>query len=223
METSTFDDHIFGDFAGPLSPLGAKALSQQGHSVQVMLGIPQSSSADMCTQRLPEVHSLLPGSPKINHYKNLDYSNNKIDYSNKIGSYSPSGKYDYVNGKMEQYSPPPKLEYVKTMEYNGGGPVIPGKLDQYSSGSGSKMDYDHHMQMFQQQQQQPPSHSMDANAALNGKKKNDDPNGCSSSTSSSTPGSGGGPMPSDGSNANAAKKTDKKKNDPNGVKKKKTR
>lgn len=204
MEPSSFDDQIFGDFAGPLSPLGAKPLNQQSsHSVQVMLGISQSNSADMCTQRLPEVHSLLPGSPKIDHYKNLDYASNKIDYTNKMGSYSPTNKYDYVNGKIDQYSPSSKLDYSKPMDYNSS-----SKLE-FSTNS-NKLEYDHHIQMFQQ-----PSQTMESQA-LNGKKKTDE-----SSSNSTAPVSG--TASSDPSNSNAAKKTEKKKGDPNGIKKKKTR
>lgn len=207
MEPSSFDEQLFGDFTGPLSPLGAKPLNQQSsHTVQVMLGISQSNSTDLCTQRLPEVHSLLPGSPKIDHYKNLDYAGNKIDYSNKIGSYSPTNKYDYVNGKMEQYSPSPKLDYNKPLDYNS-----MNKLE-FSTNS-CKLEYDHHIQMFQQQSAQP----MDSQI-VNGKKKTDET--ISNPATPSAPGT----VSSDSSNAGGvAKKTEKKKGDPNGIKKKKTR
>lgn len=144
MESTSFDDQIF-EFTGPLSPLGAKVIhhhhhhnllqSQQsgGHSIQVMLGIPgsqqsqqqqhhQQNSPDLCTQRLPEVHSLLPGSPKIDHYKNMDYSNGKLDTTS--------------------YSPNSKMDYSKNMDY-----TTNGKMD-YAN----KMDYDHMNNIFQQPQ-----------------------------------------------------------------------
>lgn len=79
METSSFDEQIFSDFTGPISPLGAKQLTQGGHSIHVMLGMNPSNSSDMRNQRLPEVQSLLPGSPKLNHYKTLDYSEVGVD------------------------------------------------------------------------------------------------------------------------------------------------
>lgn len=221
MEPTNFDDQIFGDFGGPLSPLAPKAIQAQnnGHSIHVMLtsaGTPGGGggqqSSDMCNQRLPEVHSLLPGSPKLEHYKNLDYTNgNKLDYGgNKIGSYSPTNKYDYVNVKIEQqYNGSPKLDYGKPIEY---------------STNNGKMNYDH-IQIYQQQQQ---SHTVvqsndqtmnNGMNNLNMKKKTDEmgspdggPNGSITSGSS------------DGSNNSSTKKTDnKKKNDPNGIKKKKTR
>lgn len=202
MEPPTFDDQIFGDFSGPLSPLGPKPLNQSGHSIQVMLGMSQSSTSDLCTQRLPEVHNLLPGSPKIDHYKNMDYSNSKIDYSNKMGSYSPSNKYDYVNGKLDHYSSSPKMEYGKPMDYNSN-----GKMD-YSS-SPNKIDYEHSITMFQQ-----PTQTMDSVNAMNGKKKED---GTTPTTTSS------GSINTDATSSGTAKKNDKKKGDPNGAKKKKTR
>lgn len=219
METASFDDQIFSDFTGPLSPLGPKAHNQQsGHSIQVMLGMTQHSQSNsvdtMCnTQRLPEVHSLLPGSPKLpDHYKNLDYNNGKIDYNNstKIGSYSPSAsKYDYgTSCKLSHFSSSPKIDYGKTMDYNSN-----GKLE-YSPSS-NKLDYEH-MQMFQQpvttgQQQQ--HQSMDLQM-VNGKKKLDEPSTSSSPNSVVT---------SDATSSGSSKKVDKKKGDPNGIKKKKTR
>lgn len=211
METTTFDDQIFGDFTGPLSPLGPKAHSQQsGHSIQVMLGMsqhPQSGDTMCNSQRLPEVHSLLPGSPKLaDHYKNLDYGNTKMDYNNgsKIGSYSPSStKYDYgPSCKLSHYSSSPKIiDYGKPMDYNSN-----GKLE-YASPS-NKLDYEQ-MQMFQQPQQQPMDVQM-----VNGKKKPDEPSTTSSPNSVVT---------SDATSTGSSKKGDKKKGDPNGVKKKKTR
>lgn len=141
MESSTFDDQIFGDFAGPLSPLGVKA-----HSVQVMLGMPSGggvggngspnsssggagSSGDLCHQRLPEVHSLLPGAPKMDHYKTLDYTGTKIiDY--KLEAYgSPTAKYDYLGTASSSSSLSPTKQLLdygssscsggKQMDYSG--------------------------------------------------------------------------------------------------------
>lgn len=201
MEPSSFEDQIFSDFSGPLSPLNNKNLQTNNtHSIHIMLGMPQNSQqSDMCPQRLPEVHSILPGSPKIDHYKNMDYSN-KIDYSNgiKIESYSPNSKMDYVNGKLEQYSP--------KMDYSG------NKID-YSPNSkldySNKIDYEH-INIFQQ------PHPIDSTTNLNGhsniKRKSDDSSVNTTSSSSS-----------ENSAPSNSKKSDKKKGDPNGIKKKKTR
>lgn len=212
METSSFDEQIFQDFSGPLSPLGAKQITQ-GHSIHVMLGMNPGSS-DMCNQRLPEVQSLLPGSPKLNHYKTLDYMGNKIDYNTKITSYSstPPPKYDYVNGKVDQYSPNHlnKVEYGKPMDYN-----LNAKID-YGNG---KLEYDPHMQMYQQSSIPGPptsthqittSQSIES-PSMNDKKKNES---CDQSDNQSV---------SQSDASSTSKKNDKKKGDLNGVKKKKTR
>lgn len=217
METSSFDEQIFGDFAGPLSPLGAKPISQSGHSIHVMLGMNSSGASELCGQRLPEVQSLLPGSPKLNHYKTLDYMGNKIDYNTKINSYSPTAsplpppKYDYLNGKMDQYSPNHliKNEYGKPMDYN-----LNAKID-YGNG---KLEYDPHMQIYQQipVSSAASAHQMTTaigSPSINDKKKTEhsqsdqvDNQSISQSDATST-----------------SKKNEKKKGDINGVKKKKTR
>lgn len=207
METTSFDEQIFNDFAGPLSPLGAKQIAQ-GHSIHVMLGMNSSVSSDMCNQRLPEVQSLLPDSPKLNHYKPLDYMGNKSDYITKITSYSSTSppKYEYVNGKVDQYSSNHlnKIEYAKPMEMYGNG----------------KMDYDHHMQQMYHQtaltvptnsnHQITASQSMES-TPMNDKKKGDS---CDQSDNQSV---------SQSDATSTSKKNDKKKGDINGVKKKKTR
>lgn len=203
MEPPSFDQ-IFGDFSGPLSPLGPKPITQSGHSIQVMLGMSQSSTSDLCNQRLPEVHNLLPGSPKIDHYKNMDYSNSKIDYGGKMGSYSPTNKYDYVNGKLDNYSTSPKMDYGKPLEYNSNGKM------EYST-SPNKIDYEHSITMFQQ-----PAQPMDTVNSMNGKKKSDDITTPTTTTSA-------GSISTDATSTGTAKKNDKKKGDPNGAKKKKTR
>lgn len=206
METSSFDEQIFNDFAGPLSPLGAKQIAQ-GHSIHVMLGMNPSVSSDMCNQRLPEVQSLLPDSPKLNHYKPLDYMGNKSDYITKIPSYSSTSppKYEYVNGKVDQYSSNQlnKVEYGKPMEMYGNG----------------KMEYDPHMQMYQQAAVSVPSNSNHQittsqsmeSSSMNDKKKGDS---CDQSDNQSV---------SQSDATSTSKKNDKKKGDINGVKKKKTR
>ncbi|XP_055849898.1 homeobox protein orthopedia [Episyrphus balteatus] len=167
MEHTPFDDQIFGDFSGPLSPLGAKPLQpQSGHSIHVMLGMPsvvQHSSpgvVEMCT-RLPDCNTLLPGgSPKMDPYKSMDYGQ-KMDYVsvNKLSCYSPTPKYEYITAKLDQYSPPGGggggggnssnglivRDYGKSMEYHHNN----GKMDYSSPSPHSKMEYDHHhMQMF---------------------------------------------------------------------------
>lgn len=228
MESSSFDDPIFCDFPGLLSPLGVKP-----HSVQVMLGMP-NSSPDQCHQRLPEVHSLLPGSSKIDHHKTLEYSSPKIDY--KIGSYSPTAKYDY--GKCDQYSVA-KLDYGKHhMDYMGGGVVVGGKHHHHEYSTPpphgqhmqSKMDYDQNSMLMYQTSAQPQGVQhlsdtssgsvMTADGPVGGgdtdKKKDGEQNDCSSVPSTTTPGS------TDASSG-SSKKNDKKKMDPNGAKKKKTR
>lgn len=235
METSSFDEQIFNDFSGPLSPLGAKQITQGGHSIHVMLGMNSTASpSDMCNQRLPEVQSLLPGSPKLTHYKTLDYMGNKIDYNahhKAVASYSPTPpppppKYDYTNGKLDQYSPNHmnKIDYAKPMDYN-----LAGKMDY----GGGKLEYDPHMQMYQHsqqqqhhqatvsQQQQPPpptsTHHISTSQPLgspsmNDKKKAD--GHCDQSDNQSV---------SQSDASSTSKKNDKKKGDINGVKKKKTR
>lgn len=243
MESSAFDDQIFCDFSGPLSPPGVRP-----QSVQVMLGMP-NGSPDLCQQRLPEVHSLLPGAPKIDHYKTLEYSSPKtIDY--KIGSYSPTAiKYDY--GKCDQYGAAAKLDYGKHMDYMGGGAgvVVAGKIHHHDYSTPPppqtgpphahhlqpKMDYDHNaMQMYHQPTSQPHQQQVgqamtdnasgsvinDGTALVGGlaKKKDSDTNQCPSVAPTTTAG-GADATASTG----AAKKNDKKKIDPNGAKKKKTR
>lgn len=208
METSSFDEQIFNDFAGPLSPLGAKHIAQ-GHSIHVMLGMNPSVSSDMCNQRLPEVQSLLPDSPKLNHYKPLDYMGNKSDYITKITSYSSTSppKYEYVNGKVDQYASNQlhKVDYGKPMEMYGNG----------------KMEYDPHMQMYQQSAVSVPQNSNHQittsqqsmeSASMNDKKKGDAL--CDQSDNQSV---------SQSDATSTSKKNDKKKGDINGVKKKKTR
>lgn len=226
MESSAFDDQIFCDFAGPLSPPGVKP-----HSVQVMLGMP-NGSPDLCNQRLPEVHSLLPGASKIDHYKNMDY---------KMGSYSPTAKYDY--GKCDQYNGGggAKLDYGKHMDYVG---VIGGgkhhneyspppqnmSLAPQSHQQHPKLDYDHHTIHMYQQSSQPQAGQQqqqltDTSTVMNGgsdisgltKKKAEDPNCTSAPTTTTT----GGADATSG--VVVTKKNDKKKVDPNGAKKKKTR
>lgn len=224
MESSSFDDPIFCDFLSPV--VGVKP-----HSVQVMLGMPNSSPSDLCQQRLPEVHSLLPNSSKIDHIKTLEYSSPKIDY--KIGSYSPTAKYDY--GKCDQYSGGAKLDYGKHMDYMGG-VVVSGKHHhEYSTPPPHgqhmqpKMDYDQNsMMMYQTTQPQLQAvqqlSDTSSGSVMNGdgpcsdmeKKKEGEQILCSGAASTTTPGS------SDASAA-SSKKNDKKKIDPNGAKKKKTR
>ncbi|XP_065361323.1 transcription factor mef2A [Calliphora vicina] len=131
MEHSAFEDGIFSDFAGPLSPLDGKpltptsaAMTTVAHGMHsVMLSLPpgatvmhQSNNSDLCSQRLPDCQTLLAaGSPKMDPYKSStpDYES-KMEYVTKMGCYSPTQKYEYLtNGsaqKLEhhqQYSPPP--------------------------------------------------------------------------------------------------------------------
>ncbi|XP_055640485.1 homeobox protein aristaless-like 4 isoform X2 [Toxorhynchites rutilus septentrionalis] len=206
MESTGFDDQMFSEFNDTLSPLGTKAIhasGTNGHNIQVVLGINQSSP-DSCTQRLPEVNSILAaGSP---NYKNIDYTNlNKVEYhpNGKMDAqYSPnSNKMDYINyynanGRVE-YSPP-----SKGVDYGGG-----------------KLEYESTMTMFQQ-----PS-PITSTSSLNGlndpnKRKHDDSASGSSTPTTTTSISNGSSVDSASS---SSKKNDKKKSDPNGIKKKKTR
>ncbi|XP_058453996.1 LIM/homeobox protein Lhx1 isoform X2 [Malaya genurostris] len=207
MESTAFDDQIFSEFNDSLSPLSTKAIhasGPSGHNIQVVLGINQSSP-DSCTQRLPEVNSILAaGSPS---YKNIDYTNlNKVDYH-------PNGKVD------QQYSPNSnKMEYINY--YNANGRVEyspPSKAQDYGNG---KLEYETTMTIFQQP---PPMNS----SALNGlndpsKRKGDEVHSASGSSTptTTTPIANGNGSDSQSS---SNKKNDKKKGDPNGIKKKKTR
>lgn len=219
METSSFDEQIFSEFAGPLSPIGAKQINPSGHSIHVMLGMNGANSAELCNQRLPEVQSLLPGSPKLNQYKTLDYMTNKMDYNGKLTPYSstpspsqqqgaahqPPPKYDYLNGKMDQYTQQQitKMDYGKPMDYNS---------------NANKIDYESHMQMYPQQQslsapppqQQPTMQTLDSPPSIGDKKKADDALNSSTPTTTSDA-------------TSTSKKNEKKKGDINGIKKKKTR
>lgn len=255
METSAFDDQIFGDFSTPLSPL-EKSISvpqQPNGQIHILMGVPSGQTShsppnDMqCggggNQRLPDVHSLLPGSPKIDHYKGMDY--NKLDYG-KMGSYSPThamqahqvmtsgANAQLINGKMQSYAP---MNVHHPMQANTG------------MSSHGKLDYDPYQGVYGQ------SHGIithqthlesgggpmgGCGSSLNGmtmKRKSEE--SLNNSSGSSTPNtilttsSNGqndcGQNPSGtSSSANTAgngtpKKNDKKKSDPNGVKKKKTR
>lgn len=233
MESSQFDDQIiFSEFAGPLSPIGSannKNLQSQNssHSIQVMLSMPPPPPGTSAQHppppsdmRLPEVHSILPGSPKIDHYKNMDYSS-KIEYSNvppKMDAYSAHAKMDYINGKLE-YSPNGSSS-VK-LEYSPNGPA--GVKLEYSPNGKieytSKMDYDH-MSMFQQPQPLEPTTITTMNGMGGMKRKSDDIN---SPDGSSTNSNGNGQSGSECGGQSSVKKNEKKKSDPNGVKKKKTR
>ncbi|EDS34142.1 conserved hypothetical protein [Culex quinquefasciatus] len=206
MESAGFDEQIFGEFNETLSPLGVKSIHASGPSGHnmVVLGI-NHSPPDSCTQRLPEVNSILAaGSPS---YKNIDYTNlSKVDYhpNGKVESqYSPnSGKMEYINyynanGRLD-YSPP-----SKATDYGGG-----------------KMEYETTMTMFQQ----PPPMSSTTLNGLNDptKRKHDEVNSASGSSTPTTTSTIGNGSESCASGSNM-KKNDKKKSDPNGIKKKKTR
>lgn len=133
MEHSAFEDGIFSDFGGPLSPLDGKpltptsaALTNVSHGLHsVMLSLPPgatvmhpNNSSDLCSQRLPDCQTLLSasGSPKMDPYKSStpDYES-KMEYVSKMGCYSPTQKYEYLTGGTngqkldhhQQYSPPP--------------------------------------------------------------------------------------------------------------------
>lgn len=230
MESSGFDDQIFNEFStGPLSPLGAKAIQQHPHHIHHYLPSNHHHQAIMLgndmhqTQRLPDVHNILPGgSPKMDHYKNMDYGpshSGKMEYNVKIESspYSPNSKNEYMNGnltKLEQYSP-------SNDQYSPNGKII-----EYSASPNNKLDYEH-IQMFQHPQ------SLDSNQQnilvnnINGNsnfKRKSNENLSMSGSSTPTTATTTSASPNDASSTTSAKKpSDKKKNDPNGIKKKKTR
>lgn len=260
METSAFDDQIFGDFTTPLSPIDKNIAVPQPNNgqIHILMGVPSQNSHSpnelQCgsNQRLPDVHSLLPGSPKIDHYKGMDY--NKMDYG-KVGSYSPThGMHSHqimtsganvqlINGKMQSYAP---MNVHHSMQSNN------NKIE-YNSGMASnhaKMDYDPYQGYGQHQTIIAHQSHMEGGVgsmvggcggALNGmtmKRKSEE--SLNNSSGSSTPNtiltssSNGqndcGPNPSGGAGGGSSaggggtpKKNDKKKSDPNGVKKKKTR
>lgn len=241
---SGFDDQMFNEFSpGPLSPLGPKAIQHHPHHHHynmphhhqtIMIG---GSSGDIIQQqRLPDVHNILPGgSPKMEHYKPLDYGsgNSKIEYKLDSSPYSPT-KIEYLNGsgKLEQYSPSSgkQLEYTTVTSNSQYSPN--GKIIEYtSSGSNNKMDYEH-IQMFQQpqpidnnsqQQQTLLVNGLNNNNNNNFKRKSEENlNSGSSTPTTTTATTSASPTESSGNNGNK-KPNDKKKSDPNGVKKKKTR
>jgi hypothetical protein len=218
METSGFDDQMFGEFqsdsVGVLGPLGAKAMQHHPHHHHyvphhtIMIG---NSNGDINQhQRLPDVHQILPGNSPKDHYKMYDV---KIESTTP---YSPNGKIDYMNGtaKIESYtsSPGQKLEYTTNGQYSPN-----GKLIEYGS--------NHNMEasmMFQQPQPVDGNQQNIINGTNSNFKRKSDEN--LNNLSGSPPTTINNISPSDASSALPSKKPiDKKKSDPNGVKKKKTR
>ncbi|KAM7361843.1 homeobox domain-containing protein reversed polarity [Cochliomyia hominivorax] len=181
MEHSAFEDGIFSDFAGPLSPLDGKALTPTSAAMtsvshgmhSVMLSLPSvatvmhpGNSTDLCSQRLPDCQTLLTaGSPKMDPYKSStpDYEA-KMEYVSKMGCYSPTQKYEYLTGatngsaqKLEhhqQYSPPPP-----SLASNGLPHHQQHKLQMPSHHSHHHQPQQHH---HQQQQQHQSHHSPSA-------------------------------------------------------------
>lgn len=183
METSAFDDQIFGDFSTPLSPIDKNiAVPQPNGQIHILMGVPSQNShspneLQHCggnQQRLPDVHSLLPGSPKIDHYKGMEY--NKMDYG-KVGSYSPThalqnhqimtsgANVQLLNGKMQSYaSMNVHPMQSNKIEYSGGGGMSNVNHNQ-------KMDYDpyHHSGYGQHQSLLPhPSHMDGGGGSMGG-------------------------------------------------------
>uniref|UniRef100_A0A182J1D1 Uncharacterized protein n=1 Tax=Anopheles atroparvus TaxID=41427 RepID=A0A182J1D1_ANOAO len=167
---------------------------------------------------------------------------------------------EYVNCKLEYYTALPiahdnanKIEFVKTLDYNGNGrldystsssssPNGSKALDYGSAGpGGSKLDYETTIAMFQHPGPPPPTAPgalVDPGAMLNGPGGVGGPMG-SAGVNGGAPkprkpddmNGASGSSPSTTTNSNASpldgsgngKKNDKKKTDPNGIKKKKTR
>ncbi|XP_017483330.1 PREDICTED: homeobox protein vnd [Rhagoletis zephyria] len=167
MEHATFDDQIFNDFSGPLSPLGAKPLAPSATGVSsaghhglhpVMLGLPPNSvlqhngSGEMCSQRLPDCNTLLPGgSPKLDPYKTSDYGQ-KLEYNsvNKMGCYSPTQKYEYTTTVVPNANNQHKIDHhaAHPHQYSATPPPPPPA----SAGVASPNGMLHHKQMHSQHQ-----------------------------------------------------------------------
>uniref|UniRef100_W8B7W9 Retinal homeobox protein Rx2 n=1 Tax=Ceratitis capitata TaxID=7213 RepID=W8B7W9_CERCA len=167
MEHTTFDDQIFNDFSGPLSPLGAKPLTPAGVGVgaagthglhPVMIGLPansvlqHNSNGEMCNQRLPNCNTLLPGgSPKLDPYKTTDYGQ-KLEYSavNKMGCYSPTQKYEYITTITSNSNNQHKLEHhsAHAQQYSATPPPPPS-----TAGMGSPNGLMHHHKQLHNQHQ----------------------------------------------------------------------
>uniref|UniRef100_A0A336LP22 CSON009170 protein n=1 Tax=Culicoides sonorensis TaxID=179676 RepID=A0A336LP22_CULSO len=226
MESQGFDDQIFGEFSGPLSPMGAKAIiahphalahhahhPTQGHSIQVMLGMSHPGTDlhhhhHQNQQRLPEVQTLLPGSPKLDHYKT-------ITYDTRTNEYQPNGQYSpqtIVNGNKSDYSPQ--------------------RIHEYSANDGMQQVF-HQPQNTSSQQHQTIITSNSPNSGQQIRKLNDNkmdasgastPNTTTSSTSSND--NNGASSTTNGNNKSKSSSENSKgkgKTDSNGVKKKKTR
>ncbi|XP_053957556.1 homeobox protein Hox-B3 [Anastrepha ludens] len=167
MEHATFDDQIFNDFSGPLSPLGAKPLAPSATGVgtsgphglhPVMLGLPPNSvlqhngSGEMCSQRLPDCNTLLPGgSPKLDPYKTPDYGQ-KLEYGsvNKMGCYSPTQKYEYITAV------PPNVNNQHKLDHHAAHPqqysVTPPPPPPTNGGVASPNGLIHHKQLHNHHQ-----------------------------------------------------------------------
>lgn len=198
------------DAVSVLSPLGPKAIQHHPHHHYVQhqtITIGNSNGEISQHQRLPDVHQILPNSPKMDHYKMYDV---KIETT----PYSPNGKIDYINGssKVESYSSSTgqKLEYSTNGQYSPNGKII-----EYTSGHGIE-----HGMMFQQPQSVDSNHQNIINGTNSNFKRKSDENLNNLSGSPPTTINN----VSDASSTMPNKKpVDKKKSDPNGVKKKKTR
>ncbi|XP_030374767.1 homeobox protein B-H1 [Scaptodrosophila lebanonensis] len=180
MEHASFDDQIFSDFAGPLSPLGAKpllptttaggnCLGTVTHATMhpVMLG----SVHELCPQqqqqqRLPDCNSILPnggasgagggGSP--NYAQKLDF--------NKMGCYSPTQKYEYMPAtqqklveqqQQQQYAatppPPPPNGLVQHHKQQQQQQQLVSVMSDYHALNG-KLDYSPNGKLQEQYEQQ---------------------------------------------------------------------
>ncbi|XP_073825232.1 homeobox domain-containing protein reversed polarity [Musca autumnalis] len=162
MEHSAFEDQIFSEFSGPLSPLDGKPLTPTSvaHGMHsVMLSLPPGStvmqhpgSTDLCSQRLPDCQTLLSStSPKMDAYKSStpDYDN-KMEYVTKMGCYSPTQKYEYLttaNGSAH------KLEHHHQQYSSTPPPSQPGNHTPNGLGHPHHKSMVHHQHPHHQQQQ----------------------------------------------------------------------
>lgn len=244
METSSFEDPMFGEFSSDavLNPMGPKAiqhhhfvtsshLHHHHHTQPIMIGNNGDINQHTRLPGISEIQQVIPGnSPKIEggHYKTLnDYSHVKMESP----SYSPNGKIEYLNGnnttKLESYSTPSSGGgQQQKMEYTSNGQYSPNtKIIEYSAVT-TQPHIEQHIQLYHQQQSLDQQTNVINGNDGNFKRKSDENLNNLSGSPTPTTIINSSISPSDGNSATSLNKkttVDKKKNDPNGVKKKKTR
>ncbi|XP_013110517.2 homeobox protein Hox-B3a [Stomoxys calcitrans] len=161
MEHSAFEDQIFSEFSGPLSPLDGKPLTptssamtsvSHGMHSAVMLSLPPGATVMQHPnsenphefQRLPDCQTLLSsGSPSTPDY------DHKMEYVTKMGCYSPTQKYEYLTASNGANSH--KLEQQQSPANNHQNPPN-GLGHHYNNNKPLTHQHPHHQQQQQQQQ-----------------------------------------------------------------------